>query len=209
MDHELSCPKGGFTILRHNEIRDLTANVLSEVCHNVCIEPHLQPLSGEVLTGACANREDGARVDIAVDGFWGDTREWAFFDVRIFNPMARSNCQPIQSCYRKHENEKKRAYEQRIREVEHGSFTPLVFSATGGMGAAAKICFKRLASRIAEKTDSPYSTTLAWLRTSLSFSLLRSAIQCIRGTRSAKGRPGYGCRIPCVELANVEANLGL
>ena len=97
MDHELSCPKGGFTILRHNEIRDLTANVLSEVCHNVCIEPHLQPLSGEVLTGASANREDGARVDIAVDGFWGDTRERAFFDVRIFNPMARSNCQPIQS----------------------------------------------------------------------------------------------------------------
>ena len=41
--------------------------------------------------------------------------------------------------FQKHENLKKRAYEQRIYEVEHGSFTPLVFSATGGMGNAARI----------------------------------------------------------------------
>ena len=84
VEHELSCPKGGFTILRHNEIRDLTANVLSEVCHNVNVEPALQPLSGEVLTGASAIRDDAARLDIAADGFWGDHRERVFCDVRIF-----------------------------------------------------------------------------------------------------------------------------
>ena len=54
VEHELSCPKGGFTILRHNEVRDLTANILSEVCHNVCTEPSLQPLTSEQLTGASA-----------------------------------------------------------------------------------------------------------------------------------------------------------
>ena len=32
-----------------------------------------------------------------------------------------------------HEIEKKRAYEQRIHEVEHASFLSLVMSATGGM----------------------------------------------------------------------------
>ncbi len=37
---------------RHNEIRDFTVHVLSEVCHSVSIEPHLQPISGEGLTGA-------------------------------------------------------------------------------------------------------------------------------------------------------------
>ena len=42
IDHALSCHTGGFTIICHNEIRDLLANVLSEVCHNVSIEPHLQ-----------------------------------------------------------------------------------------------------------------------------------------------------------------------
>ena len=50
-------------------------------------------------------------------------------DVRVFNPYAVSNQHEQQSAvYRKHENEKKRTYEQQIREVEHGSFTPLVMS---------------------------------------------------------------------------------
>ena len=141
----LSCPKGGFPIMRHNEVRDLTANLMTEVCHDVCIEPALQPVTGELLSGASANTDDGARLDVAASGFWGGRHERAFFDVRIFNPHAASNRQPIPTCYRKHENAKNRAYEQRIREIEHGSFTPLVMSATGGMGNAATICYKRLA----------------------------------------------------------------
>ena len=52
-----------------------------------------------------------------------------------------------------------RAYEQRVREVEHGSFTPLVMSLTGGCGNAANICYKRLASMLADKRDQPYSTS--------------------------------------------------
>ena len=209
VEHELSCPKGGFTIQRHNEVRDLTANILSEVCHNVCTEPSLQPLTGEQLTGTSAITDNAARLDIAADGFWGGRHERAFFDVRIFNPLARSNNQPIQACYRKHENEKKRAYEQRVREIEHGSFTPLVLSASGGMGCAASVFYKRLASKLAEKTDSPYSTTLAWLRSTLSFALLRSAIQSIRGTRSTSGRPLRDSDqvLPCFELVTLEARL--
>ena len=35
VEHELSWLEGGFTILRHNEVRNLMASVLSEVCHNV------------------------------------------------------------------------------------------------------------------------------------------------------------------------------
>ena len=52
VDHAMSCPKGGFPSIRHNEIRDLTAKLLTEVCNDVCTEPDLQPLTGEVLTGA-------------------------------------------------------------------------------------------------------------------------------------------------------------
>jgi len=37
VEHAFTCPKGCFPILRHNEIRDLTANLLTEVCHDVCI----------------------------------------------------------------------------------------------------------------------------------------------------------------------------
>ena len=140
MNHALSCPKGGFPSIRHNEIRDLTANLLSEVCHSVSTKPHLQPISGEILTEASANVEDVARLDILANGFWGSRFERAFFDVRVFNPHAPSNRQPqLATSYRRHENLKKRCYEQRIREVEHGSFTPLVLSATGGLGRAATV----------------------------------------------------------------------
>ena len=113
----------------------MTASLLTEVCHGVSTEPHLQPLSGEAMVHGTANVEDGARLDVAVHGFWGGRFEKAFLDVRVFNPSARSNRQAsLQAVYRRHEQEKKRQYEQRVREVEHGTFTPLVLSSTGRNG---------------------------------------------------------------------------
>ena len=50
VDHAMICPTGGFPTLHHNEIRDLTASLLSEVCHSVAIEHSLQPLNGERLS---------------------------------------------------------------------------------------------------------------------------------------------------------------
>ena len=190
VEHALSCPKGGFPSIRHNEIRDLTANLLSEVCNNVCTEPHLQPVTGEQLNGATANSQDGARLDIAANGLWGGRTERTFFDVRVFNPHAPSNRHSnATSCYRKHEKEKKRAYEQRIIDLEHSSFTPLVLSSTGGLGPAATSTYKRLATLLAGKWNQSYSSTMSWLRCRLSFSLLRSSIQAIRGSRSSAGAP--------------------
>ena len=189
VEHALSCPKGGFPSIRHNEIRDTVGGWLSEVCKDVCIEPNLQPITGEALNGNSAITEDGARLDIAANGFWGGRHERAYFDVRVFNPHAPSNRQQnLASTYRKHERVKIRGYEQRVREVEHGSFTPLVMSLSGGVGKAANITYKRLASMLSEKWNQNYSCTLAWMRCKLSFSLLRSSIQCIRGARSASGR---------------------
>ena len=94
VEHSLSCPKGGFPTIRHNEIRDTIANLMTEVCNDVCIEPHLQPSTGETFSGASATTEDGARLDIAANGFWGSRYERAYFDVRVFNPYAPSNRQP-------------------------------------------------------------------------------------------------------------------
>ena len=121
----LICARGGFPSIRHNEPRDITAGFLTEVCHNVGTEPPLQPLSGEQLTLRSANREDGARVDIAADDFWGRDRNRTFFDIRVFTQSHRNTS--LSQCYKKNEQEKKRVYDQRIREVEHGSFSPLVF----------------------------------------------------------------------------------
>ena len=46
---------------------------------------------------------------------------------------------------------------------------------------AAKVSLRRLATMLSEKWDLPYSTTLAWMRCTLSFALLRSSIQSFEG----------------------------
>ena len=190
VDHALSCSRGGFPSIRHNEIRDLTANLLTEVCHNVGTEPSLQNMTEEQLTYRTANREDGAQLDVVAENFWGRDRQRTFFDVRVFNPFAPSHLNtPLPQCYRQNEQEKRRAYEQRIREIEHGSFCPLVFSTSGGMGITTTIVYKRLAELIAAKQSKPYSKTMNWIRCKLSFSLLRSAVMCIRGSQSAYHSP--------------------
>ena len=63
--HALSCPKGGFPIIRHNEIRNLTAMLLTEVCNDVCLEPELQPVTSEPLAGATANCQDGGWLELS------------------------------------------------------------------------------------------------------------------------------------------------
>ena len=154
----------------------------------MCIEPHLQPTTPDQLSGATANSQDGARLDISANGVWGGRFQKTYFDVQVFNPHVPSNKnQSPSTCYRMHEREKKRAYDQRIREVEHSSFSPLIFSATGGMGREATCFYKHLASMLAHKWDQAYSTTLWWLRCRLNFSLIRSAIQALCGARSSQG----------------------
>ena len=120
VDHALCCPTGGFPSIRHNYLRDLTAEALTVVCNDVCIEPNLQPLSGESLHYSSANKEDGARLDVRATGFWGDRYQQAYFDVRVFNPNASSyrHLQPS-TAYARQEQLKRRHYDQRVREVEH------------------------------------------------------------------------------------------
>ena len=48
LTHALYCAKGGYTHLRQNEIRDVFANLMDDVCHDVQIEPKLQSLDGEI-----------------------------------------------------------------------------------------------------------------------------------------------------------------
>jgi len=83
LSHNLSCPHGAFSIIRHNEIRNLTANFMSEVTHDVQLEPQLHHLSGENLHYHSAIQDDDARVDIRASGFWRWLHHHTFFDVRL------------------------------------------------------------------------------------------------------------------------------
>ena len=47
--HSMSCKKGGLVSIRHNDIYDLTAYILREVCNDVEVEAKLMPLTGEQL----------------------------------------------------------------------------------------------------------------------------------------------------------------
>ena len=103
-------------------------------------------------------------IDIVADGLWGGRNERSYFDVIVINPHARSNRhENLNSMYKRHENMKKRAYDQRVREVEQASFVSLVLSTTGGLGNSANTCLKRLASLLTTKQDQPYSQTVGWL----------------------------------------------
>ena len=59
--------KGAFL---YNETCDLTANLLAEVGHEVQVEPHLQPISGEQFPLASSNVNNVSCLDIPVNGFW-------------------------------------------------------------------------------------------------------------------------------------------
>ena len=49
VDHAMICKRGGFVIQRHNELRDLQAEMLRMVCNGVENEPVLQDITGEEL----------------------------------------------------------------------------------------------------------------------------------------------------------------
>ena len=173
------CLMGRFTTTRHNEIRDITASLLTDVCHNVATKPPLQPLTGETLISRSANTEDNARLEICARGFWNNSQD-VLFDVRVFYPNTFSNRSTVvSSIYRRHEQAKKREYGQRVHDVEHGMFTPLVLSSNGGRGKEATTFYKCLTDMIAQKRQHPYSTVMGWLRCRLSFASLKSYIMCI------------------------------
>ena len=78
--------------------------------------------------------------------------EKTFLDIRIMHPNCPSYInKDISQVYETHEKAKKRAYNERIIQVEKGSFTPIVFSTFGGMGNEADRFHKRLAHLISEK----------------------------------------------------------
>ena len=124
LTHAFTCKKGGFVSNRHNTIRNITTNLLNEVCKDVCVEPALTALSGESIVPKSANTSSEARLDISARGVW-TTGQRAFFDVRVFNPFARRySGLTLSQAYRTNENEKKRLYNDRVMSVEHGTFTP-------------------------------------------------------------------------------------
>ena len=90
---------------------------------------------------------------------------------------------PIKDVYASHEEEKKRHYNERVQEVEKGSFTPIVGSTFGGWGKEAEKHHKRIATLIANKKNEEYTDVINYVRTRLRFSVLKSVLTAVRGVR--------------------------
>ncbi len=75
-------PKSAIRQTRHNSsfllYRPFSTNTPSKgLCSNI---------TNETLSATTANTSEGARLDIAMNGFWGGRFEKTFVDVRVFNP---------------------------------------------------------------------------------------------------------------------------
>ena len=100
-------------------------------------------------------------------GFW-QRQGSAFFDVRLCHPNADS------------------MYAEGVMEIEQGKFTPLVFTTTGGKADECVKYHSRLVELIANKNGESYSSAISWIRAKVSFAIVRSAILCLRGSRSRR-----------------------
>ena len=81
------------------------------------------------------------------------------------------------------EKEKKRSYNLRVINIEHGSFTPVVMSCYGGIGKEGDFFVKTLAKKLSIKKNITESKVTCFIRTQLCFALLRASLLCLRGTR--------------------------
>ena len=116
---------------------------------------------------------------------YGETVKTRFFYVRIANTNSTSQDNvKTEKVLLRHEKEKNREYNRRVMNIEHGTFTPLVFSVSGVLGKECSMFHKHMAEKIAKKINESYEKVITVIRCKLSFIILRSALLCIKGNRS-------------------------
>ena len=67
---DLWCKKKGFVSQRHDGIQNLVTSLLSKVCKDVEVEPHLLPMDNDVFNLSYAVTSPEARLDINAGSLW-------------------------------------------------------------------------------------------------------------------------------------------
>ena len=106
------------------------------------------------------------------------------FDVMVFTQMHLAIAAHLSNLFTDVMSRKRGSMEI----VLGGLFYSSSFCHNGGMGREASIFYRRLADLLSHRNNVTYNTTLAWLRCTPSFSLLRSATVCICGSQSISYR---------------------
>ena len=91
--------------LPHNKLRDITGALLEEVCHDLAIEPILQPVRDNNLVPSTINKNDGAQLDLGARSF-SIMGQKDFFSVSVFDPNAwRYHSRSFEQCFSVNERE--------------------------------------------------------------------------------------------------------
>ena len=206
VDHTLICKRGPFVNCRHNRLRDVIAALLNKCLPEVSTEPLLLPVTGESLPRG-TTLQPGARLDILARGFYSPM-ERAFFDVRVSHPGAPTNSvfeTPVEM-YADHEDKKMKKYNHRVIQIEKGTFAPLCFSTTGGMGPQAMVFVKKLAKHMTRTNGQTLSNTMAYIRRTLRFELLKATLIAVRGHRGKYYEKALPIEEPDINLVEEASN---
>ena len=142
---------------------------MNEVCQEVEIEPHLQSLQGESFYHLATATKDEARLDIKANVLWDTRFSKTFFNVKIFNPLAKSYPKSIHDAYTSYGFQRRLECERSIIPFKNENFNPLVFAHTGGAVPTAFSSMKRLAAKICKRKEASYADAIAYIRTKLCF----------------------------------------
>ena len=82
----------------------------------------------------------------------------------------------------------RKKYASRVINTERASFIPLVFTTSATTAPECNKFHKRIAELIANKRKEQYSKVLSYIRTRISFTMLKSILVSIHGVRVKKGR---------------------
>ena len=177
-EHALTCQRGGYIAMRHDEVRDLFTALLLETCHNVATTQWNAPQRRKSHRRR-PPRHQGRRL-LCNSGF-----KATFFDVRVFIPYDASyQLSPPQRIFDAHESAKAQAVPGMDQKSWVRKLCGLDFSSTGATGWTSEAFLRRVASFLLDKTNTSYSETMGWLRCRVSFAILRATVLCFRGARA-------------------------
>ena len=160
LDHGLNCPNGGNVIRRHNEIRDVTGQLASLAYGHVTTEPVVRSL------GTGGNDDGGLVCDLAVRGVWNPQTDASSYVNR-----------PVRSVLDSAATAKKIKHKQACAD-RRADFTPFVCSTDGAVHREGQHFLRRLAARLPTKWEMPYARVMNFVRTRLSFAILRATGHC-------------------------------
>ena len=127
VQHAVSCKREGFVTIRHNDLRDLTGNLLSNMCNDVEIEPKLLPVTGENFSDKTTNTRTEARLDFRSREFWVRS-EQAFFDIRVFDSNAKRYLNSFNNATHKMRKRKRGSTTRKFYKVSMEAFPVGIFN---------------------------------------------------------------------------------